>query len=118
MLEGSQETLKEIITGKLRTPMTSSLVNNTLRGTGSTLPITFTHEDTVGVHYSHCDALVVKAIVAKNGFNCMLVDNGSYVKILFGAAYDKMLTGHELTPHDYPHMVLLVIASFLGEELC
>ncbi|KAL2500028.1 Retrotrans gag domain-containing protein [Abeliophyllum distichum] len=35
-------------------------------------PISFTEEDMKGVHYPHCDALVVRAVVARNGLGRML----------------------------------------------
>ncbi|XP_022886722.1 uncharacterized protein LOC111402573 [Olea europaea var. sylvestris] len=44
-------------------------------------PITFSQEDAEGVHHPHCDALVVRAVVARNGLKRMLVDNGSSVNI-------------------------------------
>lgn len=70
--------------------MTNNLVNNNPDGIHTAPTITFTHEDTIGVHYPHCDALVVKAVVARNGLNRMVVDNVSSLNILFGATYDKM----------------------------
>lgn len=35
--------------------------------------------------------------MAKNGLNCMLEDKESSINILFGATYDKMVTGHKRT---------------------
>lgn len=71
----------------------SYLVNSTLRGANATLSIIFTLEDAIGVHYPYCDALVIRAIVARNGLNSMLVDNGSSINILFEITYKKMQTG-------------------------
>lgn len=73
--------------------MMSYLVNSTLRGAHATLSIIFTQEDAISVHYPHCDALVIRAIVARNGLNSMLVDNGSSINILFEITYKKMQTG-------------------------
>lgn len=52
----------------------------------------------MGVHYLHCDALVVRAMVTKNGLKIVLIDNGSSVNIILGATFDKMEVDHELTP--------------------
>lgn len=90
--------LKKIMLKQPMSPMISYIVNNTPHRTKSAPSITFTQEDVVGVHYPHCDALVVRAIVAKNGLKRMLVDNESSVNNLFGATNDKMLIDYELTP--------------------
>lgn len=71
-------------------PMASYIVSQSQRMRSIEL-ITFTPEDTVGVHYPHCDALVVRAAVAQNRLKRMLVDNMSSVNILFDSAYDKMM---------------------------
>lgn len=42
------------------------------------------------VHYLHCDALVVRVVVALQSLKRMLVDNDSSVNIKFGATFDKM----------------------------
>ncbi|KAL2526792.1 Uncharacterized protein Adt_11846 [Abeliophyllum distichum] len=55
-----------------------------------------TEEDEAVIHYPHCDALVVRAIVARNGLGRMLVDDGSVVHILFGSAFDQMEVDHEV----------------------
>lgn len=57
----------------------------------------FTQDDAEGVHFFHCDALVVRAVVARNGLRRMLVDNGSSVNILFGTTFDKMILDRKLT---------------------
>ncbi|CAI9763836.1 unnamed protein product [Fraxinus pennsylvanica] len=59
-------------------------------------------EDVVSVHFPHCDALVVRAVVACNGLKCMLVDNDSSINILFRTTFDKMAVDHELTPMSSP----------------
>ncbi|KAL2526231.1 Uncharacterized protein Adt_11285 [Abeliophyllum distichum] len=73
--------------------------------------ISFTEEDEVGIHYPHCDALVVRAIVARNGLGRMLVDDGSYVNILFGSAFDQMEVDHEVTAISEP------LFGFTGDNL-
>lgn len=60
-------------------------------------PITFTQNDTTGVHYPHCDVLVIIAVVARNSFKRMLMDNRSSINIIYGATFDKMEVDHELT---------------------
>lgn len=61
-------------------------------------PIIFTQDNSTGLHYPHCDVLVVRAIVSRNGLKHMLIDNGSLINILFSSTYDKMLVDHNLTP--------------------
>lgn len=39
-------------------------------------PITFTQDDAIGVHCPHCDTLVVRVVVARNGLKRMLVKMG------------------------------------------
>lgn len=57
----------------------------------------FTQEDAEGVHFFHYDALVVRAVVERNGFKRVFVYSDSFVNILFGATFDKMILDHELT---------------------
>ncbi|KAL2466521.1 Uncharacterized protein Adt_42372 [Abeliophyllum distichum] len=64
--------------------------------------ISFIEEDEVGIHYPHCDTLVVRAIVARNGLGRMFVDDGSIVNILFGSAFDQIDLDHELTAISEP----------------
>lgn len=89
----------------------SSLIVSTQPSNGGAEPITFTQDDAVGVHYPHCDALVVRAVVARNGLKRMLVDNGSSVNIIFGATYDQMEVKQALTPVTSP------IYGFTGDSL-
>ncbi|XP_022852948.1 uncharacterized protein LOC111374508 [Olea europaea var. sylvestris] len=70
-------------------PMITYIVNESQEA-NKIAPITFSQEDAQGVHHSHCDALVVRAVVARNGLKRMLIDNGSSVNILFGSTFDKM----------------------------
>ncbi|KAL2486028.1 Uncharacterized protein Adt_30784 [Abeliophyllum distichum] len=58
--------------------------------TGKIDPITFTSTDATRVHFPHDDTLVVRIVVAKNGLEKMLVDDGSSVNIIYGTTYDKM----------------------------
>lgn len=92
-------------------PMTSYLVNSNPYGTHTTPPISFTQEDAIGVYYPYYEALVVRAIVARNGLSRMLVDNGSSVNILFGATYDKMQITHSLTLMTAP------LYDFIGDNI-
>lgn len=54
------------------------------------------------VHYPHCDALVVRAVMARNGLMRMLVDKESLVNIIYGASFNKMEVDNELTPVTSP----------------
>ncbi|KAL2512467.1 Uncharacterized protein Adt_18067 [Abeliophyllum distichum] len=58
-------------------------------GTMRNNPITFFPNDALGVH-SHNNALVVRAVVARNGLGRMLVDDRSFVNIIYGTTYVKM----------------------------
>lgn len=54
-------------------PMITYIVNYSQEASTMT-PITFSQEDTQGVHHLHCDALVLRAIVPRNGLNaCLLI---------------------------------------------
>ncbi|KAL2491523.1 Uncharacterized protein Adt_27151 [Abeliophyllum distichum] len=66
------------------------------------LQISFTEEDEAGIHYPHCDALVVCAIVARNGLGKMLLDDGSTVNILLGSTFGQIDVDHELTTISEP----------------
>ncbi|KAL2461610.1 Uncharacterized protein Adt_45030 [Abeliophyllum distichum] len=73
--------------------------------------IMFTEKDEVGVHYLHCDALVVHVIVAMNRLGRMLVDDGSTGNILFGSTFDQIDVDLELTAISEP------LFSFTGDSL-
>ena len=45
--------------------------------------ITFSEKDAHHVNHPHCDALVIKAMIANNNVHGMLDDNGSFVDILY-----------------------------------
>ena len=49
--------------------------------------ITFNDKDAHHVRHSHCDALVIKAMIANNNVHRILVDNGSSVDILYYQAF-------------------------------
>ena len=52
--------------------------------------ITFSERDTHHVRHPHCDALVIKAMIANNNVQRMLVDNRSSVDILYYQAFQRM----------------------------
>ncbi|XP_022883391.1 uncharacterized protein LOC111400197 [Olea europaea var. sylvestris] len=95
-------------------PMITYIVNQSQ--TNRMAPITFSQEDSQGVYHPHCDVLVVRAIVARNGLKRMLVDNGSLVNILFGSTFDKMQIEHGLVPWPTQYLDSLVIASSHEDE--
>ena len=51
---------------------------------------TFSERDAHHVHHPHCDALVIKAMIANNNVHMMLVDIGSSVDILYFQAFKRM----------------------------
>ena len=52
--------------------------------------ITFSERDAHHVRHPHCDALVIKAMIANNNVHRMLVDNGSSIDILYFQAFKRM----------------------------
>ncbi|KAL2487009.1 Uncharacterized protein Adt_31765 [Abeliophyllum distichum] len=78
--------------------MTNCLINSRPSGLNKVDPISFTEEDMRGVHYSHCDTLVVRAVVAKNGLGRMFVDNGSSINVIFLSTYEQMNIDVPLEP--------------------
>ena len=52
--------------------------------------ITFSEKDARHVRHLHYDALVIKAMIANNNINRILVDNGSPVDILYFQAFERM----------------------------
>ena len=52
--------------------------------------ITFKESDAHLVHHPHCDALIIKAMMANNNVYRILVDNGSSVDILYYQAFKRM----------------------------
>ena len=57
---------------------------------GEAEDITFSERDTRHVCHLHCDALVVKAMIANNNVHRILVDNGSSMDILYLQALERM----------------------------
>ena len=65
--------------------------------------MTFSEGDVDYVRHPHCDALVIKAMVANNDVCRILVDNGSSVNILYFQAYERMgLKVSDLKPSPNP----------------
>ncbi|KAL2512216.1 Reverse transcriptase domain-containing protein [Abeliophyllum distichum] len=95
----AQKSYAKEAVGKL---MTNWLINGRPSGSSKVDPISFTEEDMRGVHYPHCDALVVRAVVARNGLGRMLVDNGSSVNIIFSSTYEQMNIDVPLEPSTEP----------------
>ncbi|KAL2486298.1 Uncharacterized protein Adt_31054 [Abeliophyllum distichum] len=85
--------------GKL---MTNWLINSQPFGLSKVDPISFTEEDMRRVHYPHCDALVVRAVVARNGLERMLLDNGNFVNVIFLSTYEQMNINVPLEPSTEP----------------
>lgn len=108
---GESKNAQRNYTREAKTPPMVSYLMNQSQGERAVEPITFTQEDTTGVHFPHCDALVVRAVVARNGLKRKLVDNGSSVNILFGTTFDKMAVDHELTPMSSP------LYGFTGDSI-
>ena len=74
--------------------------------------ITFSKKDAHHVRHPHCDALVIKAMIANNNVHRMLVDNGSSVDILYYQAFERMrLKVSNLKPSLNP------IYSFIGDSV-
>lgn len=48
--------------------------------------------------YHHCNALVVRTVIAHNSLRDMLVDTCSCVNILFESAFVQMQLDHSWTP--------------------
>ena len=58
-------------------------------------PITFTNDGLRGLHLPHDDALVISTTIANFNVQRILVDNGSFVDILFISAFDKIKIGRD-----------------------
>ena len=57
--------------------------------------ITFTNENLRGLHLPHDDALVISATIANFNVQRILIENGSFVDILFISAFDKIRIGRD-----------------------
>ena len=74
--------------------------------------ITFKESDAHLVHHPHCDALVVKAMMANNSVYKILVDNGSSVDILYYQVFKSMgLKDSDLRPS--PSQIYGFIGDFV-----
>ena len=51
--------------------------------------VTFSEKDGRHVRHPHCNALVIKAMIANNNVHRILVDNGSFVDILYFQAFER-----------------------------
>lgn len=60
-------------------------------------PIIFTQDYAIDLHYPHCEAPIIKAVITQNELKRMLVDSESSINILFSYTYDKMQVDHNLT---------------------
>lgn len=67
-------------------------------GLGMFTPLPSPKRNVTSLHYPLCNAVTVKVMLVRKGMKDILVDNGSSINILFGAASDKLLVDHELTP--------------------
>ena len=52
--------------------------------------IIFSEKDTHHVRHPHCDALVIKAMIANNNVHRILVDNESSIDIMYYQAFETM----------------------------
>ena len=72
--------------------------------------ITFGEKDAHHVRHPHCDALVIKTMIANNNVHRILVDNKSSVDILYFQAFERMgLKVSDLKPSPNP------VYSFTGD---
>ena len=79
---------------------------------GEVEDITFSEKDARHVRHSHCDTLVIKAMIANNNVHWILVDNGSSVDILYFQAFERMgLKVSNLKPSPNP------IYGFTGDSV-
>ena len=61
--------------------------------------ITFSDKDAHHIRHPHCDALVIKTMIANNNVHRILVDNGKSVDILYYQAFERMgLKVNDLKP--------------------
>ena len=74
--------------------------------------ITFSEKDARHVRHPHCDALVIKAMIANNNVQRILVDNGNSVDILYFQAFKRMgLKVNDLKPSPNP------VFDFTGDSV-
>lgn len=72
MTSDSRNAQKNYVREANNPPMVSYIVNNH-NGIENILPITFTQEDTICLHYSQCNTLLVRIVIARDRQKCMLV---------------------------------------------
>ncbi|XP_022880865.1 uncharacterized protein LOC111398161 [Olea europaea var. sylvestris] len=101
-IDGNSRNAQRNYTREANDPSMLTYIVNQSQEANRMAPITFSQEDTQGVHHRHCDALVIRAVVARNGLKRMLVDNGSSLNILFGSTFDKMQIKYRLIPMTDP----------------
>ena len=79
---------------------------------GENNDINFNDRDPRHIHHPHYDALVITAMVANNNVCRFLVDNGSFVDILYYQAFQRMgLKVSDLKPS--PNLIY----SFTGDSV-
>ncbi|KAL2542799.1 Uncharacterized protein Adt_03777 [Abeliophyllum distichum] len=95
----AQKSYAKEVEGKL---MTNWLINSRPSWSSKVDHISFTEEDMRRLQYPHCDALVVRTVVARNGLGRMLVDNRSSVNVIFLSTYEQMNIDVPLKPSTEP----------------
>ena len=84
----------------------------TKQSRGEVDDITFSDKDAHHIRHPHCNALVIKAMIANNNVHRMLVDNGSSMDILYYQAFERMeLKVSDLKPSPNP------IYGFTGDSV-
>ena len=74
--------------------------------------ITFSEKDVRHVHHPHCDALVIKAMIANNNVHKILVNNESSMDILYFQSFKIMgLNVNDLKPSPNP------VDGFTGDSV-
>ena len=80
--------------------------------------ITFSEKDAHHVRHPHCDALVIKAMIANDNIHMILVDNGSSLDILYYQAFERMgLKVSNLKPSPNPLQIHKGFCHPLGGNL-
>ncbi|XP_022874223.1 uncharacterized protein LOC111393053 [Olea europaea var. sylvestris] len=96
-IEGNTRNAQRNYTREVKDPSMITYIVNQTQEANMMAPITFSQEDAQGVHHPHCDALVIRVVMARNGLKRMLIDNYSSMNILFGSTFDKIQIEHGLT---------------------
>ena len=75
-------------------------------------PIAFTDEDTQGVRFSHNDMVVISLNIANYDVHRILVDNESFIDVLYYDAFFKMsISDNHLGPMSSP------LVGFTGDTV-